>query len=147
MKVFLSWSGKRSQQMAEVLSDWLGQVIQAVEPWISTDIEKGARWSQEISDKLEESRVGITCLTRGNLNENYILFEAGAISKTKDARVCTFLLDLKPTDIERPLGEFQHTKFEKEDVRKLLHTINGAVKKEGERALGEKQLDKIFERY
>lgn len=147
MKVFLSWSGKRSKETAGLLNDWLGQVIQAVEPWISTDIEKGSRWSPEISAELEKSRVGIICLTRENLDENWILFEAGALSNTKDAYVCTFVLDLKPTDVEQPLGQFQHTSFEKDDIRKLLHTINGVVKKEGERALTEKQLNNIFERF
>jgi hypothetical protein len=127
MKIFLGWSGTRSKETAEVLGDWLGQVIQAIDPWISLDILKGARWSEEIANKLEEAKVGIICLTKENLNENWILFEAGALSKTKDAHVCTFLLDLKPTDIKQPLALFQHTEFEKEDVRKLTHTINQAV--------------------
>ena len=147
MKIFLGWSGTRSKETAEVLGDWLGQVIQAIDPWISSDILKGARWSEEIADKLEEAKVGIICLTMGNLNENWILFEAGALSKTKDAHVCTFLLDLKPTDIKQPLALFQHTEFEKEDVRKLTHTINQAVEDAGERSLDVKRPDTIFDRF
>jgi hypothetical protein len=147
MKVFLGWSGGRSKQTAEALGDWLGQVIQAVDPWISSDILKGARWEEEISDKLEEAKIGIICLTKENLDENWILFEAGALSKTKDAHVCTFLLDLKPTDIKQPLALFQHTEFEKEDIRKLAHTINQAVEGAGERSLDAPRLDKIFNRF
>ena len=147
MKVFLGWSGTRSKETAEVLGDWLWQVIQAIDPWISSDILKGARWSEEIADKLEEAKVGIICLTMENLNENWILFEAGALSKTKDAHVCTFLLDLKPTDIKQPLALFQHTEFEKEDVRKLTHTINQAVEDAGEHSLDVKRLDTIFDRF
>ena len=147
MKIFLGWSGTRSKETAEVLGDWLGQVIQAIDPWISSDILKGARWSEEIANKFEEAKVGIICLTRENLNENWILFEAGALSKTKDAHVCTFLLDLKPTDIKQPLALFQHTEFEKEDVRKLTHTINQAVEDAGERSLDVKRLDTIFNRF
>ena len=86
-------------------------------------------------------------MTKENLNENWILFEAGALSKTKDAHVCTFLLDLKPTDIKQPLALFQHTEFEKEDVRKLTHTINQAVEDAGERSLDVKRLDTIFDRF
>lgn len=147
MKVFLGWSGTRSKKTAEIFGDWLGQVIQAIDPWISSDILKGARWSEEIADKLEEAKVGIICLTKENLNENWILFEAGALSKTKDAHVCTFLLDLKPTDIKQPLALFQHTEFEKEDVRKLTHTINQAIEAAGERSLDVKRLDTIFNRF
>ena len=115
MRVFLCWSGNRSKKIAEVLNDWLPLVINAVEPWMSPNIEKGVRWGLEIAEKLEESKVGIICLTKENLNENWILFEAGALSKTKDDHTCKFLLDLKHTDIEYPLRQFQVTKFEKED--------------------------------
>src|SRR5688572_19220319 len=109
MEVFLSWSGERSKAVAETLSVWLGQVIQAVDPWISSDIEKGARWNPEIAARLEQSRVGIICLTKENLDAKWILFESGALSKTKDAYVCTLLLDIDPSDVEQPLGQFQHT--------------------------------------
>lgn len=147
MKVFLSWSGKRSKDTADVLCEWLPQVIQAVEPWISSEIEKGTRWGAEVAVKLEESKVGIMCLTRENLNENWILFEAGALSKTKDAHVCTFLLDLKPTDIVQPLAQFQATQFKKEDVRKLLDTINNILEKTGEHSLPERILSNAFNIY
>lgn len=80
MKVFLSWSGERSKVVAKSLSEWLEQVLQAVEPWISTDIEKGKRWDGEISQKLEQSKVGIICLTKDNLESTWLHFEAGAIS-------------------------------------------------------------------
>ncbi len=147
MLVFLSWSGQQSKAVAERLSSWIGQVIQAAEPWISLDIEKGARWSPEISQKLEASKVGIICLTPDNLDAQWILFEAGALSKTKDAHVCTFLLGLEPSDVEQPLGQFQHTTFEKSDVRRLLGTVNRLLQSCGEKHLQEKVLDEIFETY
>lgn len=146
MKVFISWSGERSRSVAQALDAWLMQVVQAVEPWMSSEIGKGSRWSPEIAAKLEDSRVGIICLTRENLTEPWILFEAGALSKTKDAQVCTFLLDLKPADVQQPLGQFQHTTFEKADVRKLVGDINVAIAKHGERSLQGNVLDQIFER-
>src|SRR4051812_34315853 len=88
MLVFLSWSGQRSKAVAEELERWLRQVIQTVEPWISTDIDKGLRWGPELSDRLEGSKIGIICLTKDNLDTRWILFEAGALSKTKDTYVC-----------------------------------------------------------
>ena len=147
MKVFISWSGHRSKAVAEALSNWLGKVVQALEPWISTDIEKGARWSNEMADRLEQSKVGIICLTQENIAAPWILFEAGALSKTKGAKVCTFLLDLTAADVEPPLGQFQHTSREKSDVRLLLKTINTKVVDSGERTLSESDLDEVFERF
>ena len=46
-----------------------------------TDIEKGARWENEISLRLAESDLGIICLTPDNLEEPWVLFEAGALAK------------------------------------------------------------------
>ncbi len=83
MKVFISWSGERSKAVAQAWHDWLPNVIQAVEPWMSeTDIAKGARWGMDMARELDETRVGIICLTPENLNAPWILFEAGALSKT-----------------------------------------------------------------
>lgn len=147
MLVFLSWSGERSQAAAAVLCDWLPKVIQAIDPWKSGDIDKGSRWSPEIADKLEASRVGIICVTPENRNAPWLLFEAGALSKTKDANACTFLLGVTPADIEQPLGQFQHTVLIKEDVRKLIGTMNDRLADAGERPLPEKRLDEVFETY
>ena len=147
MKIFLSWSGDKSKLIAESLKDWLEQVIQSTEPWISTSIEKGKKWSKEISDKLEESKVGIICLTRENLNAPWILFEAGAISKSSDSYVCTFLTDISsPSEITGPLSSFQHTRFTKEELLKLCKTINNRIKdNKGGKPLNEKSLEEVFE--
>jgi hypothetical protein len=67
MDVFLSWSGPQSKAIATILHAWIPQVIQAVEPWMSSEIDKGRKWSQQISDRLGATAFGIICLTRDNL--------------------------------------------------------------------------------
>lgn len=143
MKVFLSWSGERSKFIAISLSEWLEQVLQAVEPWVSSDIEKGKRWDGEISKKLEQSKVGIICLTKDNLESTWVHFEAGAISKTTDAYVCTFLFDITPANVKEPLSLFQATQYNREDVLKLLKTINNLLVK----PLKESSLEGIFKTF
>lgn len=145
MKVFISWSGKRGKETAECLSSWIRQVIQAAETWISLDIQKGIRWNEQIKNELEQSKVGIICLNKDNLQSEWVLFEAGALSKTQDAHVCTFLLDVSPADIKPPLGQFQHTLFIKEDIRKLLQTINEKIIAVGEKSIPQKDLDEVFD--
>jgi hypothetical protein len=146
VQVFLSWSGERSKELALALSEWLPQVIQAAEPFISTTIEKGRRWSSEIAERLNSAPIGIVCVTRDNLRSPWLLFEAGAMSKPKGGYVCTFLLDVEPTDVEAPLGDFQHTRAEKVDVLRLVQTINGALGVRGEKPLSETVLERVFER-
>jgi hypothetical protein len=147
MKIFLSWSGARSKRVAEALKNWLPQVIQAADPWISTEIEKGARWAPEIGDVLEKTSFGIICLTPENLAAPWILFEAGALSKTKEAYVCTFLLDVPPSEVSPPLSQFQHTVPVKDEVQLLVETINRKVKKLGEVSPSDMLLTSIFETY
>jgi hypothetical protein len=146
MKVFLSWSGHQSRLVAQTFGKWISQVVQVVDPWMSADIDKGVRWAQEITSGLEESRVGIICLTPDNLNAPWILFEAGALSKTKGAHVCTLLMGISPGDVDQPLGQFQHTSAEdKDDVLQLIRTINRQANEQGERALAEVVLEEVFE--
>src|SRR5271157_199900 len=125
-EVLLSWSGERSKALAMALRDWLPKVINALRPWLSSsDIEKGARWAGEIAAKLSSTSVGIICLTPSNLHSDWLLFEAGALSKLKEAYVCTFLIDLDSAEIEFPLAQFQSTTATREQVFDLMKTLNG----------------------
>lgn len=145
MKVFISWSGDLSLKVAKVLKEWIPCVIQGIEPYFSTeDIDKGARWSSDISTELEDANFGILCVTKDNLDSSWLNFEAGALSKAmKKSRVCPFLFDLKPSDIsDNPILQFQMTNVDRDDVYKLFKSMNNALESEG---LDEARLQKMFE--
>jgi hypothetical protein len=144
MEVFISRAGTRSGAAAEALRTWLPKIINAVKPWLSSaDMDKGARWSTDIAVRLESAKAGIICLTPANLHADWILFEAGALSKTiQKTLVCPLLIDLEPTEIKGPLAQFQATRVVKGDVLKLLKTLNSAI---GENALSEGHIDEVFE--
>jgi TIR domain-containing protein len=129
--VFISWSGARSKAAAEALRTWLPVVLQSARPWMSdTDIEKGSRGLEEVGKALEGVKVGIICLTPENLTEPWIHYEAGALSKTLDARtrVCTYLLaGLRKQDVKPPLGLFQATEAQRDETIKLVHAVNNAL--------------------
>lgn len=146
MKIFIAWSGDTSKAIALALRDWLPKVIQAVEPWMSDkDIDKGADWDKELSAQLNQTNFGIVCLTPDNLNAPWLLFEAGALSKAVDeSRVWTFLYKVNATNVQPPLGKFQHTNAEKDDVHKLLHSINRALKIAQKNPLDEEILNHSF---
>jgi len=129
--------------MAEALKEWLPNVIQAVDPWVSSsDIDAGMRWTPALAEQLQQTQLGILCLTAENLNAPWLLFEAGALSKIFDkTRVCPYLLGLEPTDVMGPLSQFQAVVAEKEGTKKLLQTINHV---QIENALPEDRLNTIF---
>jgi hypothetical protein len=128
VKVFISWSKPRSRAVGEALRDWLPNVIQNLDTWMSAaDIDKGAKWRQVLNGELATANFGIICLTPENLKEPWLLFEAGALSKTAESRVCTYLYDLEFTEVKDPLSEFQHTSATKEDTRALVRSINAIM--------------------
>jgi hypothetical protein len=128
MKLFISWSGLRSKEIATALYQWILLVIQAVEPFMSAEeIGKGLRWSGSLASELENSNFGLVCLTLENTNSTWLHFEAGALSKVVDtAKVAPLLFGLKPSDIQGPFTQFQFTNLEKDDFKRLMHSINNA---------------------
>jgi TIR domain len=145
MKIFLSWSTEPSKFIAEALKDWIPFVIQAARPWFSaTDIDRGVRWSGEIGNELAETEFGILCMTPENLNAPWILFEAGALSKKlTTAHVVPVLFNLKPTELVGPLAQFNATQLNKEDMRKLIQTINKTL----ENPLEKTAIDRTFDQW
>lgn len=115
--------------MAVILKDWLPNVLQFVDPYISSDIDKGARWGIDIAQELEASMYGILCVTPENLEASWLMFEAGALSKSLDnSRVSPLLFGLKPSQLKGPILHFQATTaVEKEDVLKLVKSMNSAA--------------------
>ncbi|MFJ8081922.1 TIR domain-containing protein [Streptomyces sp. NPDC096205] len=147
MKVFLSWSGKRSQKMAEALKTWLPDVLQAVHPWISSqDISKGSRGLKDIADELAEVNFGIICVTAENQKSQWVNFEAGALSKQMgESLVVPLLLDIKIAELTGPLAQFQATESaSKEDVYQLMKDINAAL---GDSGITSDRLSRAFDRY
>ena len=144
MKVFISWSGQLSQSIGEAFKDWLPTVLQTVKPYFTpADIEKGSRWSSDIAKELEQCKVGIFIFTKENLDSQWMMFEAGAISKTLDTtKVCPILFGLDNSDFKGPLTQFQTSQFSKIDIKKLIKTINNSL---GEQKLEDKVLDDVFE--
>lgn len=128
MKVFVSWSGELSCQIAEVLKKWIPCIIQSVEVFFSPeDIEKGDNWDKTISNELSQCNYRIICLTSDNTTAPWINFEAGAIAKSLDSKITALKVNIKPSDIKGPLSRYQATKFEKSDFFQLISSINKAL--------------------
>ncbi|MEH2165595.1 MAG: TIR domain-containing protein [Nostoc sp.] len=131
MKVFISWSGTTSQQVANALRNWLPSVIQAVNPFVSSeDINKGERWQEVLAKELEDAEFGIICLTPYNVKRPWLYFEAGALSKSIDRSrsfLSPFLFRVNSSELKGPLSQFQSTIYDKKNVFNLLSSINNRL--------------------
>ena len=143
MKVFVSWSGERSQALAHALRDWLPLVLHYVEPWLSeADVAAGDRWAEAIARELEASNFGIICVTPENADSPWLLFEAGALAKSMHgARVIPLLLNLEFSDITGPLAQFQAKKVDRSGLSEVVHSINDGL----EESIPEARAKQLFE--
>ena len=141
MKIFVSWSGRKSAAVAEALKEYLPMINNAFDLWLSSDdITKGSRSTLEIAKALVAAKAGIICLTPNNLTAPWILFEAGGIAKTVDATLaCTLLIGLQPSDVTKPLGEFQHTRLNEKELLKMVQDLNKAAG-EGPQRYGDREV-------
>jgi hypothetical protein len=130
--------------VAQALRQWLPDVIQSIEPWMSLeDIDAGARWGSDIAAELSATRFGIICLTGENQTAPWILFEAGALAKTIESTfVVPYLIGLDPSDIYRgPLIQFQAKRANLVETRELIRTINRRL----EKPLPDSQIERTFQ--
>lgn len=146
MQVFLSWSGSRASRLADVLHDWIPDVLQVVKPWKSdVDVQKGEHWFSEIHAAASKPGICILCTTPENQNSTWLHFEAGlAAHALSKSRVIPLLLALSPDDIRGPLAQFQVAVLEYEDVLKLLAVVNRSL---GELALSDDKLRRAFDNH
>ena len=144
MKVFISWSGEKSHRVAVAFRYWLRLIFHSVEFYVSSeDIDKGTRWSSELSKELEASQYGIICVTQDNFQAPWLAYEAGALSKSVgESLVVPFLFDILPSEIRGPLKMFQSATFCRDDIKKMVISLNKA---NVENNLSEKVLDDTFD--
>lgn len=143
MKIFISWSGDASEEVATALKEWLPNVFQAIQPadvfLSSSDIPVGSQWFLELGKVLDACDFGVLCLTRSNLAKPWILYEAGAISKRfENARVAPLLIGLRNDDLTSPLSHFNGADCDLKGIRRLASAINDQL---GPAQLTEKKLD------
>lgn len=129
MNVFLSYSGDRSFQMAEVLYHWLPKFLPEITPFLSNhDIKKGAVWFNSIQSTAESSQIGILCVTPENFESPWLMYEMGLLTQSVgQGNVFPILLGISDKDLTGPLGLIQCISLNRDNLLRLLKQISSTV--------------------
>jgi hypothetical protein len=106
MRVFISWSGDRSHRVAGALHRWIGIAFPTLDPWLSSDMEKGRSWAANLFDGLTSSIIGILCVS-AEAEHDWMAFEAGALLDAPGDTLVALLIDPDPAQLAgSPIGAF-----------------------------------------
>ena len=135
-RIFVSWSGDNSKQIAKQLKLTLEDGIfkdTDLECFVSdTDISSGDDWWNKIKTELKECSMGIVCITKENLKAPWIYYESGAMV-AHDIKVipllfnCSFkLLNDTPIHSKNMVDFYNQDKFLKmiKDINKELSILS-----------------------
>jgi len=144
IRIFLSWSGKRSSRLASIFKTYVTDIFPASDIYYSPeDIRGGEKWRSSIESGLNDRNFSIIFLTESNLQSKWIYFEAGALSKSMTiAKIQPFLYDLKVGSISEPLSSYQARELDKDNILQTIYDINNLNRHPIDKPI----LDRNFER-
>lgn len=145
MKVFISWSGKASEEIGEIISEWLKYTLMNIEPVFTPNyIKAGSRGRDMLYNILEDVYTGILIYTSESLSSEWILFEAGAMhANAASSVIIPLIFNVSYSDLPGPLQAFQFKEFNKKEMFQVLEAVN---KRRGEQQVDKETLQYVFDR-
>ncbi len=131
-RIFISWSGQKSKQIARALKDTLEKKIfvdTGLECFVSdVDISSGDDWWAKLKTELRKSQLGIVCITKENLRAPWIYFEAGAMI-ARDLKLIPILINCDINAlVSTPIASKQLVDFYNQDkFIRMVKTINSEL--------------------
>jgi hypothetical protein len=127
LKVFISWS-QNSREFAGALNSAMERLFDTVETFYSPEIPAGEQWLNMIEEELSNTDFGIICITKGNQKQQWLNYEAGALSRQvsdRRKRLGVILLDFDDkNDVDGPFKNFQMKMATVEDFKSLMKSLN-----------------------
>lgn len=125
MKVFISWSGPVSKNIASKLQRLLVKLPLGLETWMSTDIRPGAKWRDELESELVNTDFGIVCLTPDNMDSAWLRYETDSLTKMVDkTNVVLILHGVESTSLPSSYRSFQTRAFQRDSIWMLVQQLN-----------------------
>src|SRR5215467_11569714 len=122
-KIFIAWSGDRSQLVAKALKFWLPCFSPDLIPSMSVDISPGRGWSDELVKMWESTSAGILCLTEDNLDSLWLNFEAGVLSRSVAGSVIPYVVGIPVSSIRGPISLFHAVPATQSGTLELLNGL------------------------
>jgi hypothetical protein len=145
MKLFICWSSERGHKLADTLHRWLPKVIEGLdEPFLSSEIEAGTRWSEKVTAALHASDAGLVCLTPEGVDSSWIHFEAGALTMAIKGVLYMYSHNVRPERVPEPMRAFQASRSTRDSTLDMVKSIARRVRGQGE--VDEAELTARFER-
>ena len=148
MKVFLSWSMRRSRMVAEAFYDLAERCLPGVELFKSdSDIRPGQQWAAKLMSELSETHIGVAFVTPENKSRDWLLFEAGAIAMSPSRQLIVVRTDLNEADLESPLSIYQNRSADnRSEVSEILEVL-GEDLPEAAKNVRDEYLDAFWPKY
>ncbi len=153
-KVFISWSGDASREVAAHLARLLPTLNHLLDPFFSPDLDKGTEWFPTIADAIASRGHAIFIVTKENIRSPWLQWElGGAMAMTRSTgaeyRVCPLLIALSPGDLSgTPLPLLQTTSADKrEDFARMLAGLDSGTDVPAGDAVLDRRLDPEWEAF
>lgn len=128
-KIFVSWSGENSNQIAIALKEILQNNIfkdTCLDCFVSdVDISSGDDWWNKIKTELKKCKLGIVCITKENLRAPWVYFESGAMV-ARDLKLIPLLVncDFKALNNTPIATKHMVDFYNQEKFNTMIRTIN-----------------------
>lgn len=124
VRVFISWSGPRSEKIAEAFEKLITSVFPEMETFLSTSIPSGTDWRLELERNLDASDAIVFCFTPEAVTSGWVMYEAGYMAAKEGVLVRPFVYG---TDVPDPLSHIQAVKLNRENVSAFVDDLAAAL--------------------
>ncbi len=128
MEVFISWSGRRGEFIANCIADMLEQVNHQLRSYVSARVRAGDDWRSVLNDKLNNADAAVIVVTPESRESDWLHYEAGALRFGNPARpVIPLCFELGTNELSGPISQFQARAFDAANMLEVSRQLNAML--------------------